>query len=101
MSRPRHRVVVWPWSKRFGGVFLRDWLALTLGGTIVAWRELADEELEHELTHVRQWRRHGVTFPIRYFAASIGARRAGKRWYADNRFEVEAREAVAKLRGGL
>jgi hypothetical protein len=98
MTRPRHRVVVWGWTRRLGGLALRDWLAITLGGTIVAWRALEDEELEHELEHVRQWRRHGVTFPVRYLAASIGARRAGKRWYADNRFEIEAREAASRAR---
>lgn len=100
MTRPRHRVVVWPWSRHVGRLFLRDWLAITLGGTIVAWRALRDEELEHELEHVRQWRRHGVTFPVRYFAASFSARRAGKRWYDDNRFEAEARDAVRRFLEG-
>lgn len=100
MTRPRHRLVVWGWTRRLGGVVLRDWLAITLGGTIVAWRALEDEELEHELEHVRQWRRHGITFPFRYLGASFAARRAGKRWYADNRFEVAAREAAAKARRG-
>ncbi len=98
MTRPRHRVVVWPWSRRVGGLILRDWLAITLGGTVVAWRALRDEELEHELEHVRQWRRHGVTFPIRYLGASFSARRTGKRWYDDNRFEIEARAAAKGIR---
>jgi hypothetical protein len=99
MSQPRHRVVIVPWSRRIGGIVLRDWLAITLGRTIFAWRGLGTEELEHELAHVRQWQRHGITFPVRYLAASVRARRSGKRWYADNRFEVEAREAVARLLG--
>lgn len=97
MTRPNHRVVVWPWSRRVGGLFLRNWLAITLGRTIVSWRALRDDELEHELQHIRQWQRHGVTFPVRYLAASVGARRSGKRWYDDNRFEVEARDAVRKF----
>jgi hypothetical protein len=100
MTRPRHRVVVWPWSRGVGGLFLRDWLAITIGATIVAWRPLSDDELEHELEHVRQWRRHGVTFPARYLRASASARRAGKRWYHDNHFEVEARTAATRLRPG-
>ena len=100
MSRARHRMVVWPWSRRVGGRFLRDWLAITIGTTIIAWRPLGDDELEHELEHVRQWRRHGVAFPIRYLRASAEARRAGKRWYHDNRFEAEARAAAARSRPG-
>lgn len=96
MTRPRHRVVVLPWLRRPGGLFLRDWLAITIGSTIFAWRALHDDELEHELEHVRQWRRHGIGFPIRYFGASLKARRAGKRWYHDNAFEVAARSEAAK-----
>lgn len=96
MSGPRHRVVVRPWLRRPGGLVLRDWLAITIGSTIFAWRALGDEELEHELEHIRQWRRHGISFPLRYVNASIRARRAGKRWYHDNAFEVDARAAAAK-----
>lgn len=95
----RHRVVVWPWLRRPGGLLLRNWLAITIGSTILAWRDLGDDELEHELEHVRQWRRHGWTFPIRYLRASAAARRAGKNWYGDNRFEVEARNAAERRRG--
>ena len=94
----RHRVVTWPWLRRLGGLVLRDWLAITLGRTVFAWRALTDEELEHELEHVRQWGRMGWRYPLAYLAASLQARRAGGRWYRDNRFEVEARAAAAALR---
>ena len=40
----------------------------------------------------------GWRFPIAYLTDSLRARRAGKRWYDDNRFEKEARE-VASRRG--
>jgi hypothetical protein len=96
VSHPSHRVVVVPWLRRPGGLILRDWLAITVGRTIFAWRPLRADELDHELEHVRQWGRHGVTFPFRYAGASFAARRAGKRWYHDNRFEEEARAAVTK-----
>jgi hypothetical protein len=94
----RHRLVVWPWLRRLGRIVLADWLAITIGRTVFAWRALNDEELAHELAHVRQWARMGIRFPIAYYAESFRARRAGKRWYHDNRFEVEARAAAAETR---
>lgn len=92
-----HRVVVWPWLRRVGGLLLRNWLAITIGHTIFTWRQLSDEELAHELEHVRQWSRHGLAFPLVYLRASLGARRSGKAWYDDNKFEVEARAAAARV----
>lgn len=91
---PTHRVVVWPWLRLIGRLMLRDWLAITLGRLILAWRPLKAAELAHELAHVRQWQRHGIWFPLAYLAASLAARRAGGRWYRDNAFEVEARRAA-------
>jgi len=95
----KHRVVVWPWLRIIGPLLLRDWLAITVGKTIFAWRALNDVELEHELEHVRQWGRMGVRFPISYLAESMRARKAGKRWYHDNRYEADAREASRLRRG--
>ena len=95
----KHRVVVWPWLRLVGPLLVRDWLAITLGRTIFAWRALTDVELEHELEHVRQWGRMGLRFPVAYLAESVRARRAGRRWYQDNRYEADAREA-ARLRRG-
>lgn len=94
----RHHVVVWPWLRRPGSLLLRNWLAITIGSTILTWRNLGAEELEHELEHVRQWRRYGWLFPIRYLWASVAARRGGDGWYGGNRFEVEARAAAAARR---
>lgn len=91
-----HRVHVWPWLRRWGRLVLRDWLAITIGRHVFAWRTMTEAELAHELVHVRQWAEHGWRFPISYLAASLGARRAGKRWYHDNRFEVEARESTRR-----
>ena len=91
-----HRVHVWPWLRRFGALTIEDWLAITVGRRIFAWRQLNDVELAHELAHVRQWARHGVRFPLMYLADSLRARRAGKRWYHDNRFEREARQAAKR-----
>lgn len=93
----RHRLIIIPWLRILGRWLLRDWLAITLGGTILAWRDLTDAELEHELEHVRQWRRHGFLFPVAYLAESLRAKRGGKRWYHDNRFEADARKAASRL----
>lgn len=95
----KHRVVVWPWLRLVGPLLVRDWLAITLGRTIFAWRALTDAELEHELEHVRQWGRMGLRFPVAYLAESVRARRAGKRWYQDNRYEADARDAARIRRG--
>ena len=95
-----HRVHVWPWLRRIGALALSDWLAITIGNRIFAWRPLTESELAHELTHVRQWSRHGVAFPLIYFAHSIRVRRAGKRWYHDNPFEMEARGVAERRVGG-
>jgi hypothetical protein len=93
-----HRVVVLPWLRRIGALVLTDWLAITIRGTIFAWRPLSAVELEHELEHVRQWRSVGWLFPMAYFAHSLRARRAGRRWYHDNPFEVDARLAATRAR---
>lgn len=90
------RVHVWPWLRLPGRLLLPDWLAITIGRHVFAWRAMTEPETAHELAHVEQWRRHGWRFPIAYLAASLQARRAGRHWYADNRFEVEAREAVRR-----
>jgi hypothetical protein len=92
-----HRVVVLPWLRAIGPVLIPKWLAITIGSTIFTWRKLTDTELEHELEHVRQWKRHGFLFPVAYFAESLRARRAGKRWYNDNKFEEQARKAASTI----
>jgi hypothetical protein len=90
---------VWPWTRAVGRRVLPSWLAIALGRHVIAWRDLDAVELAHELEHVRQWREHGWTLPIRYLAASMVAWRAGRSWYRDNRFEVAAREAAEAARG--
>ena len=94
---PPYRVVVVPALRRLGAVVIRDWLAITIGSWILAWRDLDPVELAHELQHVRQWRRHGALFPIAYLAASVRAMGARQGWYRGNRFEIEARKAADEL----
>ena len=93
---PRHRVHVWPWLRHPGRILLREWLAITVDGEILAWRALTATELAHELEHVRQWRRYGPPFAVRYLLAGWSARRAGRHWYRDNAFEIAARDAARR-----
>jgi hypothetical protein len=92
----RHRVHVWPWTRPLAGRLLPSWLAISLGRHVIAWRDLDEAELAHELEHVRQWQAHGLAFPVAYLFASLRARTAGGHWYTDNRYEVAAREAAAR-----
>jgi hypothetical protein len=79
---------------------MADWLAITIGRWIFAWRPLDAAELAHELEHVRQWQRYGLVFIPRYLAESRRAARSGGDRYRDNRFEVEARAAEEAARMG-
>jgi hypothetical protein len=95
---PPYRSVVIPWFKPVAQRFIfEDWLAITIGPLIISWRDLHPAELAHELQHVRQWRKYGLTYIPRYFAASAAAEKAGKDRYWENAFEVEARAAALRV----
>jgi hypothetical protein len=93
----RYRVHIVPWLRRPAArLLIRDWLAITIGPHIFAWREMNASELAHELAHVQQWKRYGLLFGLRYVAASFSSWRAGTGFYHGNRFEAEAREAAQR-----
>jgi hypothetical protein len=84
-----------PSLRRVGRLLLPDWLAVTLGRTVVSWRRLDHAERAHELCHVRQWEAVGRwLYPLSYAQASLRAWRQGGHWYRDNPYEVEARAAA-------
>ena len=96
---PNYRCVVIPWLKPLGQRFIfPTWLAITIGPLIFSWRALDEVELAHEVQHVRQWRKHGPMYIVRYLAASRAAVKAGGDSYLDNEFEVEARTVAEKAR---
>ncbi len=96
---PGHRVVVVPWLKRPMQRFvLPNWTAITIGSRIFSWRNLDKIELAHELAHVKQWKRYGWGFIVRYFLASSRASRSGGDRYRDNAFEKEATAAGVEAR---
>ena len=83
----RVRILVWPrlfhlpWFRRFDGY--AAWNAFFLRGPVTP----ADDDLVcHELCHVWQMQHRPVSMPLSYL-------RSG---YAENRYEREAREAVAR-----
>jgi hypothetical protein len=97
----RVRTYVRPALRRPGSIVIPGWLAVTIGHSIISWRRLDPAELEHELTHVRQWERAGtIGYPIAYALASLRAIRAGGHWYRDNAFEAEAYAAALAVRDG-
>jgi hypothetical protein len=98
VTQVKHRLHVVPWLRRPGRLLLPNWLAITIGRDIFAWRDLSAGELRHELVHVAQWRRHGPGFAVIYVAASLSSLLAGRGWYGGNRYEVEARRAEADER---
>ncbi len=83
----RHRLHTVPWLRHLGRLLIAEWLAITIGRDIFAWRALSERELRHELAHVAQWRRRPFTFPVRYLWCHL---RYG---YAANPYELEAKEA--------
>jgi hypothetical protein len=98
-SNPPHRVLVWPWLRPTGQrLLLPNWLAITIGRWIFAWRPLEPAELAHELEHVRQWQHYGVLFIPRYLRASWRAANAGDDRYRDNIFEAAAMRAATRVR---
>lgn len=98
-STPSYRLHVWGWLKGPAQrVIMPDWLAITIGHDIFAWRQLDEFELAHELVHVRQWSANGIMYIPRYFQASRAAAAAGKDRYRGNAFEVEAYAAADALR---
>jgi hypothetical protein len=67
-------------------------LAMALGHVVLGRdRAALNETRSHERVHVRQAERWGPLFLPVYVLASISAGLSGKRWYYDNRFEIEAR----------
>ncbi len=69
--------VVWglpTWAYPRGGV--------CVGDVFLTGPKPSANVVRHEARHVLQWRRHGFTFPLRYFLAGRDAH--------SNRFEVEA-----------
>ena len=89
----RVHVHVRPRLRPIGALLLPDWLAITIGSHVWAWRRLNNVEMAHELAHVSQWHRYGPRRPYLYLVAAARAWQAGGDWYHDNLFELAARAA--------
>jgi hypothetical protein len=99
-ATPRHRLIVLPWLKPIAQrLIMPNWLAITIGRLILAWRPLEEPELAHELVHVRQWGENGfVHYIVRYMRESSKAAAAGGDRYRDNKFEAEAYAEEERVR---
>lgn len=84
------------WPRRIGWRYR----AITLGHVILCVDRVDDALLAHELVHVRQYERWGPFFIPAYVMASGWARVRGGRAYADNPFELAARDAAEPSRHG-
>lgn len=67
--------------------------AMAIGHIIIARQQPTASTLAHELEHVRQAARWGLTFPLIYLIASASALLHGRQAYWHNRFEIAARKA--------
>lgn len=80
------------WIPALGGIFTkrtRPMAAVTIGRTIVVHPErvISQRLIRHELVHVSQWEKYGITFPFRYTTNHI------RHGYLENPFEKEADKA--------
>ena len=81
------------WPRKLGWRYT----AITFGHVVLSVKEpLADDVLEHELVHVRQYERWGPFFGPLYWWESLRAVLRGGHFYRDNRFEVEARRIAGR-----
>ena len=81
----------WAWAQTWG-----DHIYTT------AKREVLKEDvgvwlIAHEATHVLQWKRYGLLFPLLYLLDSLWRALTLRDYYSDNRFEVEARRKTLEM----
>jgi hypothetical protein len=70
--------------------------AITFGHVVFATSAVQLDRLRaHEHAHVRQYEKWGIIFFLAYPAASLWQWARGRRAYADNWFEVQARASAA------
>jgi hypothetical protein len=70
--------------------------AQTLGRYVISRGPIYEEMFEHELEHVRQWKRFGPLYLPLYFGSSAVTFVRGGRPYADNSFEAAARRRAER-----
>jgi hypothetical protein len=58
--------------------------AATIGHVVLIGPNVQTGDLEHELTHVRQYQMHPLTFPFLYYTELI------RKGYRNNKYEMEA-----------
>jgi hypothetical protein len=89
-------VVEDPRIGRWFALSLMPIAAQTLGRYVISRGPIHEEMLEHELEHVRQWKRFGPLYLPLYFGSSAATFARGGRPYADNWFEAAARRRAER-----
>jgi len=83
----------WAWAQTWGNHIYTTLEKEILKDSLGAWL------IAHEATHVLQWKRHGLLFPLLYLLDSLWRAVTFKNYYSDNRFEVEARRETPNMIG--
>jgi hypothetical protein len=76
------------WPRRLGWRYR----AITFGHVVLSVDELDPRTMKHELEHVAQYEKWGPLFVPVYLFASLWVRLRGGHHYADNPFELAARD---------
>ncbi len=81
----------WAWAQTWGDHIYTTSEKKVLKEGVGVWL------IAHEATHVLQWKRYGLLFPILYLLDSLWCAVTLRNYYSDNRFEVEARRETLKM----
>lgn len=81
----------WAWAQTWGNHIYTTSKKEVLKEGVGVWL------IAHEATHVLQWKRYGLLFPILYLLDSLWRALTLGNYYSDNRFEVEAKRETLKM----
>lgn len=81
----------WAWAQTWGDHIYTTAKRKVLKEDVGVWL------IAHEATHVLQWKRYGLLFPLLYLLDSLWRALTLRDYYSDNRFEVEARRKTLEM----
>jgi len=81
----------WAWAQTWGNHIYTTAKKEDLKDDVGVWL------IAHEATHVLQWKRYGLLFPLLYLLDSLWRAVTLGNYYSDNRFETEARRETLNM----